>query len=63
MLFFFVSFRPHQPQKAAVDGLSGGPLLAVDLFNDRQLVLPKTGEQVTLAFPPHACWVSNEAKA
>ena len=49
--------------KAAVDGLSGGPLLAVDLFNDRQLVLPKTGEQVTLAFPPHACWVSNEAKA
>ena len=44
--------------KAAVDGLDGGPLLAVDLFNDRQLTLPKPGEAVRLVFPPHACWVA-----
>jgi putative spermidine/putrescine transport system ATP-binding protein len=44
--------------RAAVDGQAEGPSLAVDLFNDRQLVLPKTGEQVTLVFPPHACWVT-----
>ncbi len=49
--------------KAAVDGLDGGPLLAVDLFNDRQLVLPKPGEAVSLVFPPHACWVSEHANA
>ena len=41
--------------RAAVDGQVEGPSLAVDLFNDRQLVLPKPGEQVTLVFPPHAC--------
>ena len=44
--------------KAAVDGFTGGPALSVDLFNDRQLVLPKPEERVTLTFPPHACWVS-----
>jgi putative spermidine/putrescine transport system ATP-binding protein len=46
--------------RAAVDGHVEGPALAVDLFNDRQLVLPKPGEQVILAFPPHACWVAAE---
>jgi putative spermidine/putrescine transport system ATP-binding protein len=49
--------------RAAVDGLSEGPLLAVDLFNDRQLVLPKPGEPVTLLFPPHACWVAEQVGA
>ena len=48
--------------KAAVDGAEG-PSLAVDLFNDRQLVLPKPGEQVTLVFPPHACWVAEQVEA
>jgi len=49
--------------RAAVDGLADGPTLAVDLFNDRQLVLPKPGEQVILTFPPHACWVAEQASA
>jgi putative spermidine/putrescine transport system ATP-binding protein len=49
--------------RAAVDGQAEGPSLAVDLFNDRQLVLPKPGEQVTLTFPPHACWVSERMNA
>jgi putative spermidine/putrescine transport system ATP-binding protein len=49
--------------RAAVDGLAEGPLLAVDLFNDRQLVLPVAGEQVTLVFPPHACWVAEQVEA
>ena len=49
--------------KAAVDGLAEGPLLAVDLFNDRQLVLPVAGESVTLVFPPHACWVAEQVEA
>jgi putative spermidine/putrescine transport system ATP-binding protein len=47
--------------KAAVDGEVEGPSLVVDLFNDRQLVLPKPGEQITLVFPPHACWVTEHA--
>ena len=33
------------------------PTLAVDLFNERQLTLPKVGEGVTVTFSPHACWV------
>jgi putative spermidine/putrescine transport system ATP-binding protein len=44
--------------KAAVDAQGEAPALVVDLFNDRQLVLPKPGELVTLVFPPHACWVT-----
>ena len=46
-----------------MDGLDEVPLLAVGLFNDRQLVLPKPGEQVTLVFPPHACWVAEQVEA
>ena len=49
--------------RAAVDGHTEGPSLAVDLFNDRQLVLPKPGDQVTLVFPPHACWVAEQVEA
>ncbi|HLF01155.1 MAG TPA: ABC transporter ATP-binding protein [Anaerolineales bacterium] len=32
-------------------------IASVDLFNERQLVLPKVGEQITVSFPPHACWL------
>ncbi|MCS6844749.1 MAG: ABC transporter ATP-binding protein [Caldilineales bacterium] len=37
--------------------MAEGPTLSVDLFNDRQLALPKPGEPVTLTFPPQACRV------
>jgi putative spermidine/putrescine transport system ATP-binding protein len=33
-----------------------GPLTA-DLFNERLLKLPEVGDQVTMSFPAHACWV------
>lgn len=36
--------------------LQGDEVLA-DLFNERQMILPKVGEEVTLNFPPHACWI------
>jgi putative spermidine/putrescine transport system ATP-binding protein len=35
----------------------GATLILADLFNERQLVLPKIGETVTLYFPRHACWL------
>jgi putative spermidine/putrescine transport system ATP-binding protein len=31
--------------------------LTVDLFNERLLRMPTEGEEVTVSFPPHACWV------
>ncbi|MCX8024752.1 MAG: ABC transporter ATP-binding protein [Thermanaerothrix sp.] len=40
--------------------LQGREVLA-DLFNERQLTLPRPGDQVTINFPPHACWIINEA--
>ncbi|MDT8898978.1 MAG: ABC transporter ATP-binding protein [Thermanaerothrix sp.] len=40
--------------------LQGREVLA-DLFNERQLTLPRPGDQVIINFPPHACWVINEA--
>ncbi len=49
--------------KTTVDDFTDGSPLAVDLFNDRQLVLPKPGERVVLTFPPHACWVSENINA
>ena len=36
----------------------GAANLTLDLFNERKLDLPKAGETHTLAFPPHACWVT-----
>ncbi len=39
--------------------LQGHEALA-DLFNERQMSLPKVGEEVTLNFPPHACWIIHE---
>jgi putative spermidine/putrescine transport system ATP-binding protein len=49
--------------KTSVAGFENGPLLSVDLFNDRQLTLPRAGEPVKLIFPPHACWISETASA
>ncbi len=43
--------------RATVD--VGSASLTVDLFNERLLTLPTTGQIVTVTFPPHACWVPN----
>lgn len=40
--------------------LQGREVLA-DLFNERQLALPRPGDQVIINFPPHACWIISEA--
>ncbi|WP_299025423.1 ABC transporter ATP-binding protein [uncultured Thermanaerothrix sp.] len=39
--------------------LQGREVLA-DLFNERQLALPRPGDQVIINFPPHACWIISE---
>ena len=31
--------------------------LTLDVFNERKLKLPQVGDEYTLSFPPHACWV------
>ena len=36
---------------------TGEATLNADLFNERQLVLPKAGDIVTVNFPPHSAWV------
>lgn len=41
--------------RATVD--VGPASVTVDLFNERLLTLPQTGQKVTVTFPPHACWV------
>jgi putative spermidine/putrescine transport system ATP-binding protein len=38
----------------------GDSNLTLDIPNERTLRLPKVGEQQTLSFPPHACWVMAE---
>jgi hypothetical protein len=35
--------------------------LTADLFNERLLKLPEVGDQVTMSFPAHACWVMPSA--
>jgi putative spermidine/putrescine transport system ATP-binding protein len=35
----------------------GGSTISVDLFNERKITLPQVGEQVTVNFPAHACWI------
>jgi len=35
----------------------GGSMISVDLFNERKITLPQVGEQVTVNFPAHACWI------
>jgi putative spermidine/putrescine transport system ATP-binding protein len=36
-------------------------LINADLFNERLLELPAVGQQVTVCFPAHACWVLEES--
>src|SRR5579859_167672 len=31
--------------------------VTLDVFNERKLKLPQVGDEYTLSFPPHACWV------
>jgi len=39
----------------------GGAPLTLDVFNERSLRLPHVGDEHTLSFPPHACWVMPES--
>jgi putative spermidine/putrescine transport system ATP-binding protein len=35
----------------------GGATLSADLFNERRLTLPRTGDDVVISFPEHSCWL------
>jgi putative spermidine/putrescine transport system ATP-binding protein len=35
----------------------GESVVTLDALNERKLVLPKVGDDLTVSFPPHACWV------
>ena len=35
--------------------------VTLDVFNERKLKLPQVGDEYTLSFPPHACWVMPSA--
>jgi putative spermidine/putrescine transport system ATP-binding protein len=35
----------------------GESVVTLDALNERKLVLPKVGEDLTVSFPSHACWV------
>ena len=35
----------------------GDAVMTLDALNERRLALPKTGEPLTISFPPHAAWV------
>jgi putative spermidine/putrescine transport system ATP-binding protein len=35
----------------------GESLVSVDLFNERTMTLPRVGDDVTVNFPAHACWI------
>jgi len=37
--------------------LGGDVFLSADLFNERSMTLPRTGDDVTISFPVHACWL------
>jgi putative spermidine/putrescine transport system ATP-binding protein len=41
----------------------GATPLTLDVFNERKLNLPRVGDEYTLSFPPHACWVMPEPAA
>jgi putative spermidine/putrescine transport system ATP-binding protein len=34
-----------------------GHLISMDLFNERELTLPKVGDMLEIHFPVHACWL------
>jgi putative spermidine/putrescine transport system ATP-binding protein len=35
----------------------GEMLVSVDLFNERNMTLPRVGDEAIVNFPPHACWI------
>ena len=35
----------------------GNSVVTLDALNERKLVLPKVGENLSVSFPPHGCWV------
>ncbi|MBI3173962.1 MAG: ABC transporter ATP-binding protein [Chloroflexi bacterium] len=35
----------------------GEVLVSVDLFNERNMTLPRVGDEAVVNFPPHACWI------
>ncbi len=35
----------------------GDSVVTLDALNERKLILPKVGENLTVSFPPHGCWV------
>lgn len=35
----------------------GGETLTADLFNERNLTLPRVGDDVVVSFPEHSCWL------
>jgi putative spermidine/putrescine transport system ATP-binding protein len=35
----------------------GEALVSVDLFNERNMTIPRVGDDVTISFPAHACWI------
>lgn len=37
--------------------ISGDSAVTADLFNERLLELPRVGDEVTVSFPAHSCWV------
>jgi putative spermidine/putrescine transport system ATP-binding protein len=38
-----------------------GTKVTMDVFNERQLELPRVGQMHTVSFPPHACWIIEES--
>jgi putative spermidine/putrescine transport system ATP-binding protein len=35
----------------------GGVLFSADFFNERTRTLPRSGDDVIISFPEHACWL------
>jgi len=35
----------------------GEVLVSVDLFNERNMTLPRVGDEAVVNFPQHACWI------
>jgi putative spermidine/putrescine transport system ATP-binding protein len=36
---------------------AGEAIITLDVLNERGHTLPRVGDEVTVSFPPHACWV------
>ena len=35
----------------------GDVTLSTDLFNERNMTLPRTGDEILVSFPVHSCWL------